>query len=198
MTKEEKIPVFTNEAAIKNDLNTAKATAERLTGIYAKLIAIGALDVSLNELRKLIKSDGHPSVIREIVLADINLEVRPGVYRDISSYKLDEKQTQALSLEVKKFNPGKYTIEWGYFDVKDGKVVCLDCAETSLRERYTVYANKEVKAAIDEAAKICDLINKFYKKHNITTFHPLRDTDALLHHDGSQFTPHIYNLSQYI
>src|SRR5687767_10544436 len=131
MTKE-KIPVFTNEAAITNDLNAAKAIAEKLASILLKLKAVGALDVSINELRKLIKSDGSASVIREIVLADINLEVRPGVSRDIASYKLDERQTQALSLEVKKFNPGNNAIEWNCFDVKDDKVVCLDRAEASL------------------------------------------------------------------
>jgi hypothetical protein len=194
------IAIYSNEDKIKSSLEIQRQLAAQLTGLYVGLTELGAENIDIDDLEELVKSDGHPTIIRKIILKGKDLRVA-GIAINAETLQLPELGIRKLSQDAKRVDPGKNHLKnWDFFDIKNGAVVCLKCAETAIRKTNTVFGTEKTADIITDAQKMCDIMNVLFSKLDGHTHSPLRDPEALIKYNSETktFSPNVKFIAGYV
>lgn len=193
-----KVKIHTYEALANEKLATTRHAIAGLQLIYDELISLGAESVSISDIKNVVCADSNPGVIREIIIRGKSLQVG-GIAIDPSFLRLPDDKIRGLARRAKKVDPGN-NLAWRHYGVSDGEVVCLECAEKEIMDRYTVYGTSKAKEILSDVERLCDEINSIGKKIGMNPGHPLRDVSVWVDWDAdkNQYTPSVGNITNHV
>ncbi len=179
-----KVKIHTDTRQANEKLASISLAVSGIQEVYNGLIEIGAESVSITDVKNVVTADSNPGVIREIILRGKSLQVG-GIAIDPSFLKLPDDKIRELSRRARKVDPGN-NLAWRHYDIQNGEVICRECVEKEIIERYTVYGSTTAAEIIEDVEKLCKVINSIGDKIGVDVSHPLRSPEAWFFWDNTQ------------
>lgn len=189
--------LFVNESRLAEQLSRIESGCYHLQEIYDGLIGLGAEadQITVDDLKNLMISDGSPAEIKRIVLRGKVLQVA-GMMIAKESIHFDEKALRDLSRICR--NAPSYLEQGNCYEIVNGKIKCLDSLEDDLRASHTLYGSVRQKEIADKMTALATQIESLRKEIGAThPYHPLRNPDTWFESDSrGQYVPNIYRIAK--
>lgn len=191
--------LFVNEPRLAEQLSRIESGCYHLQEIHDGLIGLGAEadQITVDDLKNLMISDGSPAEIKRIVLRGKVLQVA-GMMIAKESIHFDEKALRDLSRICR--NAPSYLEQGDYYEIVSGKVKCVDSLEDDLRAGHTLYGSARQKEIADKMKALAAQIESLRKEIGATNpYHPMRNPDTWFEADSrGQYVPNIYRIAKHV
>lgn len=185
------------EVRLAEKVSEIKRGSLYLQQIHDGLKDLGAENVTIEEVKSLMLSDGNIADIKRLILKDKVLQVA-GMMIAKETIHFDQRALADLS-RVCRSAPN--SLEQGdYYEIVDGQVKCVDTLESDLRPSYTLYGSAKQKALADKLTALASEIESLREEMGAThPYHPMRNPDTWFGVDSrGRYIPNIHRIAQHV